>query len=379
MPYTDQWSVSYERQIPWDSAIRISYNGNHVSGTLKYDLDNLPKSPLDGPITVVNHPNNAPATGWPDLRGKVINAIAADRMCAGTGYLPGVAVTTACPVPVPIADNEISQRVPRTNERRPDPRYTTNLIMSNGAESWYKGLQIEWVKRYSDGASFSVSYTRSVSEDTTSEATFVGAGDSNQLGPNSKYARGYSRFHTPHRFTVNGSYQLPSLGSANTLLDAVLGGWQVSGTLKLASGTPFTVTQTTGADLNFDGFTEARPVLLDPSILFTSVDDPDKSRTQLPLSAFRTMTINDTADMIVGRNTFFGDGLVNLDLGIYKSFRLPAGHSIALRVQAFNVTNYVQYNFPALDYSTPATFGTITSTAGAYIPRTIQLNVWYKF
>ncbi len=88
MPYTDQWSASYERQIPWDSAIRISYNGNHVNGTLKYNLDNLPKSPLDGPVTVVDHPNNAPAAGWPDLRGKVINAIAQDALCAGTGTSP---------------------------------------------------------------------------------------------------------------------------------------------------------------------------------------------------------------------------------------------------------------------------------------------------
>ena len=88
MPYTDQWSASYERQIPWDSAIRISYNGNHVNGTLKYNLDNLPKSPLDGPVTVVDHPNNAPAAGWPDLRGKVINAIAQDALCAGNGIPP---------------------------------------------------------------------------------------------------------------------------------------------------------------------------------------------------------------------------------------------------------------------------------------------------
>jgi len=379
MPYTDQWSISYERQIPWDSAIRVSYNGNHVNGTLRYSQDNLPLSPLEGPITVVDHPNNAPAAGWPDLRGKVINAVAKDAACAGTGYLPTVGVTTACPVPVPIADNEISQRVPRVNERRPDPRYGTNLIMSNDAESWYKGFQIEWVKRYSGGASFTVSYTRSVSEDTTSEATFVGAGDSNQLGPNSKYARGYSRFHTPHRFTFNGSYQLPSFGKDSTLLDVLLGGWQVSGTLKLASGTPFTVTQSTGADFNFDGFTETRPVLLDPSILFTSVDDPAKSKTQLPVSAFRTMTIYDNTDMLVGRNTFFGDGLVNLDFGLYKSFRLRSGHSIDLRVQAFNVTNYVQYGFPQLDFSNQATFGAITSTAGAYIPRTFQLNVWYRF
>jgi hypothetical protein len=379
MPRTNQWSISYERQIVWDSAVRVSYNGNHVMGLLKYNLGNLPQSPLVGPITVVNHPNNAPAAGWPDLRGKVIDKIAADVMCAGTGYLPGITPTAACPNKVPIADNEISLRVPRTNERRPDPRYTTNLLIANGAESWYDGLQIEWAKRYSQGASFTVSYTYSKAMDTTSEATYVGAGDSNQLGPDKRFSKGYSRFHTPHRFTVNGSYVLPFLRNDTGLLGSLLGGWQVSGTLRLASGTPFTVTQGTGAvDLNFDGFSDSRPVLLDQSIIGRSVDDPAKSTQQLPARAFRPTVISDTIDMLVGRNTFFGDGLAVIDLGFYKSFRLGGGKSIAARLQVFNLLDAVQYGFPTSDISSTS-FGRIVSTATNYIPRTAQVNVRFVF
>ncbi len=51
------------------------------------------------------------------------------------------------------------------------------------------------------------------------------------------------------------------------------GGWQFSAVVKFAKGTPFTVT-TTALDLNFDGFSESRPVLLDPSILGNSVNHP---------------------------------------------------------------------------------------------------------
>ena len=118
-------------------------------------------------------------------------------------------MTAACPVAVPIADNEISQRVPRTNERRPNPLYTSNLLVSNDAESWYDGVEFTWDKRFTQGVQFQVAYTFSNSEDTNSEATAVGAGDSNQQGPNSDYARARARFHTPHRFTFNGSYRLP--------------------------------------------------------------------------------------------------------------------------------------------------------------------------
>lgn len=378
MPHTNAWSLSYERQIRWNSSIRVTYNGNHSSGMIRYEMGNLPQSPLAGPIVVANHPNNAPAPGWPDLRGKTINAIAKDLMCAGTGYLPGVNVNAACPSPVPIADNEISARVPRTNERRPDPRFITNSIIANDAEAWYEGVQFEWIKRMSNGVALSVNYTRSRSEDTTSEATFVGPGDSNQLGPDKRYAKGYGRFHTPHRLTINGSYVLPILRGSRGLAGTLLGGWQVSGVLKLASGNPFTIMQTSGLDLNFDGYSETRPVILDPSILGRSIDDPATSQQLLPASAFRPATLSDTLDMLVGRNTFFGDGLVNLDLGVYKAFRLGRGKSADFRVQIFNALNGVQYAFPATD-PTLSTFGRITGTATGYIPRTVQLNVRFVF
>src|SRR5262249_21073400 len=237
-----------------------------------------------------------------------------------TGFIPGVNVTAACPNPVPIADNEISFRVPRTNERRPDPRYTTNLLISNDAEAWYDGFELEWNKRVTKGLQFQVAYTYSQSLDTTSEATFVGAGDSNQNGPNKQFAKGRSRFDTPHRFTLNGSYRLPFYAGRHDLAGLVLRGWQVLGVFKFVSGPPFAVTDATGRDLNFDGFTENRPVLLDPSILYQRVDDPATSQKQLPAAAFRSVTFADTIDMLVPRNAFYGDAYHDVDLGLYKSF-----------------------------------------------------------
>lgn len=376
MPYTHQWSLTYERKLPLDSSLRVTYSGNHVIGTLRYALDNLPQSPLAGPITVVNHPNNAPAAGFPDLRGRVIDRIAANVQCAGTG-LPGIGFTTACPVAVPIADNEISLRVPRTNERRPDPRYSTNLKVSNDAESWYDGLQLEWVKRLSNGLQFLASYTNSKSTDTTSEATFVGAGDSNQQGNNKRYAKGLSRFHTPHRFSLNGSYLIPFWRDRNDLLGLTLGGWQVSGTLRLTSGTPFTVTQP-GLDLDFDGFAEGRPVLIDQSVLGRSIDNPATSTTLLPASAFRNYTLGDTIDLVVPRNAFFGDGVDNLDLGLYKAFALPGGRAFTIRIEAYNVFNVVQFGFPTTDV-TSASFGQITTVHSLYIPRTIQVAFRFRY
>jgi outer membrane receptor protein involved in Fe transport len=375
MPRTHQWNLTAERRLPWNSALRISYTGTRGIGILRYTQGNLPQSPLDGPVLVVDHPNNAPAAGFPDLRGHTIDRIAANVNCAGTG-LPGIAVNAACPVPVPIADNEISLRVPRTNERRPDPRYTTNLVISNDAQTWYDGLQIEWVRRLSAGLSFQTSYTYSVSEDTTSELTFVGAGDSNVLGPDKRFSRGYSRFHTPHRFTFNGSYRLPFLTDRTDLLGSLAGGWTLSAILRLAHGTPFTVTDT-ARDLNFDGFAENRPVLLDPSILGSVVGDPATSTQILARDKFRTAQFGE-GDQVVGRNTFFGDGQATVDLGLYKTFRMPWRHNFTVRFEAYNAFNSVQYGFPTADI-TNVNFGRVLTGATQYAPRTLQLGLQYKF
>jgi hypothetical protein len=380
MPSTDKWHFSVERIMPWNSTLKISYQGNHNDKRLKYDLGNLPVSPLTGPITVVNHPLNEPAAGFPDLRGKVINAIAADVRCAGTG-LPGITVNATCPNVVPIADNEISLRVPRTNERRPDPRYTTNTIISNAAESWYKGVEFSWEKRLSDGMQFQAAYTWSRSEDTVSEATFVGAGDSNQNGRNSAYARGRARFDTPHRFTFNGSYRLPFFADQRGLVGQVLGGWMLSGVFKAVSGTPFSVfvTGTSVADLDFDGFSEVRPVILDRSLIGAQLNNRDTARTVLVASAFRNPTYGDRFEDLVPRNAFYGDGTKTMDLALSKLFRLRwSGDTVAVRIEAYNVFNWVQFGYPVTDINSTS-FGAINGTATSYTPRVIQLTLRYRY
>lgn len=380
MPYTQQWNLTFERKLPWTSAVRISYTGNRGIGLLKFNLGNLPVHDLNG-VFVVDHPNNGA------LRGQTIRP-AADIFCAGTTT---ASRTDQCPNVVAIAANEYSVRIPRVNERRPDPRFTTNLLISNGAWSYYHGLQMEFTKRLSRNLNFQAAYTWSKSIDTTSEASFVGAGDSNILGPDERASRGFSRFHTPHRFTFFGTYRLPFFRTDNGILGQVLGGWELSSVVKLVHGTPFTVT---GAafDLNLDGFSETRPVLVDPSVLGSTLDDPSTSR-QILANAFRIPTsVADFGCCILGRNTFFIDGVRNVDFNLTKRFRMPwEGHSLALRADFFNAFNSVQFGFPNTTYTANVTadgtvrprinpaLGTLTSLANTYAPRSIQVSLKYSF
>ncbi|PYQ49263.1 MAG: hypothetical protein DMF59_14015, partial [Acidobacteria bacterium] len=376
MPSTNQWNVTFERAFILNSSLRLSYVSKRSKDLLRYVPDNLPLDPRTvGPVTVVDHPFNAPAAGFPDLRGKQITKFNSDP-CAGTG-LPGVATNAACPVAVPLADNEFSFRVPRYNERRPDPRWTTNLRVRNDAESDYRAVEFEWAKRFSPNLHFQLSYTYSRYFDNNSEATFVGGGDSNGQGPIAKkYAWGHSRFDSPHRITLYGTYMLPFFRNRKDVLGLLLGGWQVAPVYRYSTGTPFTVTSN-AVDLDLDSFSESRPVLVDPSVLGTKLNDPRTSQQKLPASAFRNPQFGDTIDMLVPRNAFRIGDTKQLDLGIYKSFPLPHGESLIVRFEGFNLTNYSQFGFPASTNINLASFATLTGQANT--PRVLQVGVRYLY
>lgn len=372
MPYTQQWNLTVERQMPFTSKLTVSYTGTRGIGIIKYTLDNLPlHDPVNG-VLVANHPNN-PA----NLRGQVIK-LASDFLCAGTAGTTAIPFTAQCPGVVPISDFEYSFRVPRINERRPNGLYGTNTVISNNAWTYYNALQADWTKKLSHNLSFQAAYTWSKAIDTNSEATFVGAGDSNQNGNDKRAIRGLSRFHTPHRFTMYGTYRMPFFRGDKGLVGQVLGGWQFSTVLKLSKGTPFTVT-TTALDLNFDGFSESRPVILDPSILGNSVNLPATSQAALPRAAFRTLTIADYNTPIIGRNTFYADGVKNVDFGLFKNFLLPwEGHKFTVRADFFNAFNHVQYGIPSA-VITSTNFGAITGAAVQYAPRSVQVSLRYVY
>jgi hypothetical protein len=161
----------------------------------------------------------------------------------------------------------------------------------------------------------------------------------------------------------------------------LLSDWQVSTVVKLASGTPFTVINTDGyGDLNFDGFEELRPVLVDPSVFGARINNPNTSQSLLPRDAFRAPTVADFGRNILGRNTFFTDGVQNVDLSFYKTFKMPFSekHRLLFRADLFNAFNHVQFGFPVTDLAS-SKFGSILRTAAQYSPRIIQFSLRYQF
>jgi hypothetical protein len=100
---------------------------------------------------------------------------------------------------------------------------------------------------------------------------------------------------------------------------------------------------------------------------------------ELPRAAFRTLAVTDFGTPILGRNTFFGDGVKNVDLSLVKNFLLPwENHRFSLRADFFNAFNHVQYGFPTGDI-TNVNFGRILGTATQYAPRSVQVSLRYQY
>ncbi|HEX6101139.1 MAG TPA: carboxypeptidase regulatory-like domain-containing protein [Thermoanaerobaculia bacterium] len=357
MPETRQWNLTLERQLLRDSRLRLSYIGSLGKNLLQYRFDNLPVRP------------DAPGSQY---------TVAADWRCAGTGT-PGVPTNATCPNPVPIGANEISLRVPRTNERRPDARYGTNLVVDNLAESSYHAGQLEMESGLIRGFQGRITYTYSKAIDSGSEATASGAGDINIFPPEyEQYKRGLSRFDTRHRFTATGSYLLPFFRERQGFLGALLGGWQFSTVIRLSSGTPFTITDTGAVDIDFDGVSNQRPIAVDPEYAGGwHVNNPNNSQQEMPLSAFRRATPDDDFSDLIGRNTYFTDGREQIDVGVSKNIR-AVGSTLVLRFDVFNVTDRVTWGVPVTDIAN-ANFGRIIATHPDYIPRTFQVGLRFLY
>ena len=363
MPETHQWNLTFERQIFWNSRLRASYIGTLGRDLLQIRYDNLPVLPA------------APGTqgaAW---------VVAQDWRCAGTGTVAGITKNATCPNDVPLAANEVSLRVPRNNERRPDQRFGTNYYIGNLAKSWYHAGQLEWELGQYHGLGGRVTYTFSKGIDTGSEATSVGTGDLTMFPlttPGARdFTRGLSRFDTRHRMTMIGSYSLPWLKDRGDILGAIAGGWTISSVVRLASGTPYTISDGGAPDFDFDGVTVSNPVCVDKKYCGGwHVNSRNNGQPYIPASAFRHPVYGDTLADLVGRNTYYTDGNANVDLGVYKSFALPARTSVMVRLDVFNVFNHVTWGFPVTDVNA-SNFSVVNTTN--YTPRTMQLGVRFLY
>jgi hypothetical protein len=272
-----------------------------------------------------------------------------------------------------------------------NPQYASLYAWRTIGNSSYNGLQLSLRKRFSQGVQFDFYYTFSKSIDLSSDAerigTYGGLGGQVINSWDYKALRAVSDFDTTHQLTANFVAELPVgrgrtfLRNANGFVDAVLGGWQVTGIYRWTSGFPFSVSNGAIWPTNWQLGGDAMPA--GTTLPQTGVYKNGDGTVNVfadgvgALADFR----HDYPGESGTRNNLRGDGVFNIDLGLDKRWKMPykETHSIQLRWEVFNVTNSVRFDVQSIQPSltNQSEFGNYTQELS--VPRVMQFALRYEF
>ncbi|HEV3200147.1 MAG TPA: carboxypeptidase regulatory-like domain-containing protein [Bryobacteraceae bacterium] len=258
------------------------------------------------------------------------------------------------------------------NNRRPiEPGILSNIFsVQSVMNTAYHALQITAEKRMSNHFMAKGFYTFSKDlEDVQldNNTTNGGAEDYHNLA----LERGRSDNDRRHVMVSSIIWNMDYFDRSNPLVRHVVNGWELSAILTLESGLPFNVTR--GSDVNLDGNNNDRVNVVGNPYL-----DPHRSRSDVSNAWFNTGAFAAPAagtDGNLGRNVLDAPGMRNVDLGIFRNFKVRERMTLQARGELTNAFNLVNLSAPNGTLSAAA-FGTIR-TAGA--TRQVQLGLRLTF
>jgi hypothetical protein len=233
----------------------------------------------------------------------------------------------------------------------PDPRVARVSFLGNGGVSNYNGITFSIQENVWHGLSGRLNYTYSHSLDDMSNGGVLPfnalASVATQVDPYNLSAQ-YASSDYDARHQISGSYvyQLP-FKSENRLVNAVVGGWMISGTLFYRTGFPFSIVDS-GAASNLAGNNLAgSTILMQPNFAQRNFSNgaacvanpcfgPGTANTFAPSTSF----------VGSGRNSFMGPGFLGGDMSVRKNFAINERLTFQLGFNAFNWLNHANYGAP---------------------------------
>jgi hypothetical protein len=273
-----------------------------------------------------------------------------------------------------------------------DPQFAALYAWRSIGTAAYNGLQVTLRKHMTHGLQFDFNYTYSKSIDISSDANRIdseGGLGSQVINPwNPQALRGPSDFDLRHQVNANWVAELPFgkgrrfAGDANGFVDALLGGWQLTGLARLTSGFPVGVSNGAQWPTNWElsGFaTQVAPV----TTVGAYKGDGTVNIFGNPAAAAAALNsyTNDEPGQVGNRNTLRGDGFAGLDVGLDKRWKMPwkESHSLQFRWEVYNALNLTRFDVQSLNLSitNAANFGGYTGLLTN--PRTMQFALRYEF
>jgi hypothetical protein len=275
-------------------------------------------------------------------------------------------------------------------------QFSSLYSLSSIGKSTYNAAQ--WTLRHpmSHGLQLDVNYTFSKSIDWGSDAErnteFTGqVSNSDIINTWKPYLnKGVSDFDATNLITIDWVYQLPIgkgkalFGATNSIVNALIGGWQSSGIYRQTSGLPFSLFEP-GWTTNWQ--IESYGVVTDPSLHAKKYFDSTRTPHYLNANAINTGLSSGSPIRLPypgetgQRNNFRGDGYLDLDSGLTKSWAFGRYGALKFAWEVYNVTNTNRFDPITINVAlTNPSLGIANGLIGGNgAPRRMQFALRYDF
>jgi len=276
-PQVQQWNLSVQRDIGWNTSVQVSYVGNHGVGLFRaIDLNQLN---FNATVVCANVPAPCPTnTFFQDFQNARNNGFLALGQTGTFDPQYNPAITGSVPLPVfddifggylfygPIQQliyqGQIGSLISlyhanlfdtgccypgqyNTINWFPNPYIMGGDLLKNTSNSTYNAGIVEVRRRFSRGLYFQANYT-------FSKVLTDFGGSQSQFQPYQDNARPYlekgrAQFDLTHAFKANFTYELPMgrghslFGSPSRPVGLLVNGWQVASIFTWQSGAPFSI------------------------------------------------------------------------------------------------------------------------------------------
>lgn len=373
-PQIHEWSVSFQREVTKGNVVEVNYIGKHgvhlLGGYNVNQVDIFATDPRCGSQTFVEafiQAQSAANATNPNCLASLLtggtaagNSVAFRTQFSADLNNSNVGTTAQFLARQSAAGTTLTSRgfSPFFFQRYPQFNGGVNVFDSSDYSD-YHGLQFIFKRRLDKGLGFQLGYTWSRSRDNRSwdpSLSTINTGNS-QAGSSTPFdlrdrSLNYasSDFDRRHVFQGTYVYELPFgkdkwISSENSVLNYIIGGWQISGTAVYMTGRPFTVYSgrlTLGnviqTPANCTGCTPGMGSVFLENGTNTYFGQAQRDMFSVPTPG----TIGNT-----GRNFFRNADYFQTDISLLRKFKFGERWAFDLRVDARNLSNTVNFDISA--------------------------------
>jgi hypothetical protein len=262
---------------------------------------------------------------------------------------------------------------------RPNPNLSQASYVDDSQRTTYDSLQTSMRQRVTNKLQYNLNYTwsstRSNYDGDNTLSSVNDASQTNQDFFDIESSWGPVIGDVRHSFIGSLIYETPSADKTSSLFRHIFASWQLSGIVRLRTGEPLIVTQSSSK-------AGSRPDVIDlASVYVSSCCDINNNVMQyLNPAAFQQVPLSPISRQPVragnvGVGQFRAPGFKNLDLSVGKAIGVGGPRRIELRADVLNLFNWINYASVQTNI-TASDFGKINGTAAA---RVAQLQARFSF